>query len=62
MLVTLTLPLTHVKDEVKGVVAVTTPLTLVKNEVKYNRFTFTILLNGVRGESKYAMNYFYGLN
>ena len=40
MLVTLTLPLTHVKDEVKGVVAVTTPLTLVKNKVKYDRFTF----------------------
>ena len=40
MLVTLTLPLTHVKDEVKSVVAVTTPLILVKNEVKYERYTF----------------------
>ena len=46
MLVTLTLPLTHVKDEVKSVVAVTTPLILVKNEVKYDRYTFTTLLNG----------------
>ena len=46
MLVTLTLPLTHVKDEVKSVVAVTTPLTLVKNEVKCKRYTFTTLLNG----------------
>ena len=46
MLVTLTLPLTHVKDEVKWVVAVTTPLILVKNEVKYERHTFTTLLNG----------------
>ena len=46
MLVTLTLPLTHVKDEVKSVVAVTIPLILVKNEVKYNRYTFTTLLNG----------------
>ena len=59
MLVTLTLPLTHVKDEVKRVVAVTTPLILVKNEVKYDRYTFTTLLNGVKGESKYAMKYFY---
>ena len=40
MLVTLTLPLTHVKDEVKSVVAVTSPLILVKNEVKYERYTF----------------------
>lgn len=46
MLVTLTLPLTHVKDKVKSVVAVTTPLILVKNEVKYDRYTFTTLLNG----------------
>ena len=46
MLVTLTLPLTHVKDEVKSVVAGTTPLIVVKNEVKYNRYTFTTLLNG----------------
>ena len=46
MLVTLTLPLTHVKDEVKNVVAVTTPLILVKNEVKYDRYTFTTLSNG----------------
>ena len=46
MLVTLTLPLTHVKDEVKSVVAVTIPLILVKNEVKYDRYTFTTLLNG----------------
>ena len=46
MLVTLTLPLTHVKDEVKSVVAVTTPLILVKNEVKYERYTFPALLNG----------------
>ena len=46
MLVTLTLPLTHVKDEVKSVVAVTTPLIQVKNEVKYDRYTFTTLLNG----------------
>ena len=59
MLVTLTLPLTHVKDEVKSVVAVTTPLILIKNEVKYYRYTFTAFLNGVKGESKYAMNYFY---
>lgn len=46
MLVTLTLPLTHVKDKVKSVVAVTTPLILVKNGVKYDRYTFTTLLNG----------------
>ena len=46
MLVTLTLPLTHVKDEVKSVVAVTIPLILLKNEVKYDRYTFTTLLNG----------------
>ena len=46
MLVTLTLPLTHVKDEVRSVVAVTTPLILVKNEVKYDRYIFTTLLNG----------------
>ena len=52
MLVTLTLPLTHVKDEVKSVVAVTTTLILVKNEVKYERHTFTTLLNDVKGESK----------
>ena len=57
MLVTLTLPLTHVKDEVKSVVAVTTPLISVKNEVKYDRYTFTTLLNGFKGESKYAINY-----
>ena len=43
---TLTLPLTHVKDEARSVVAVTTPLILVKNEVKYDRYTFTTLLNG----------------
>ena len=35
MLVILTSPLTHVKDEVKGVVAVTTLLMFVKDEVKY---------------------------
>ena len=35
MLVIFTPPLTHVKDEVKGVVAVTTLLMLVKDEVKY---------------------------
>ena len=46
MLVTLTLPLTHVNDEVRTVVAVITPLILVKNEVKYDRYTFTTLLNG----------------
>ena len=46
MLVTLTLPLTHVKDEFKSVVAVTIPLIPVKNEVKYDRYTFTTLLNG----------------
>ena len=46
MLVTLTLPLTHVKDKVKSVVAVPTALILVKNEVKYDRYTFTTLLNG----------------
>ena len=40
MLVTLTLPLTHVKDEDKSVVAVTTPLILVKNEVKYDPLHF----------------------
>ena len=56
MLVTLTLPLTHVKDEVKSVEAGTTPLILVKNEVKYDRHTFTTLLNCVKDESKYAMN------
>ena len=33
MLVTLTSPLTRVKDEVKGVVAVTTLLMLVKDEL-----------------------------
>ena len=49
MLVTLTLPLTHVKDEVKRVVAETIPLILVKNEVKYDRYTFTTLLNGAEG-------------
>ena len=54
MLVTLTLPLTHVKDEVRSVVAVTTPWILVKNKVKYDRYTFTTLLNGFKGESKYA--------
>ena len=36
MLVTLTLPLTHVKDEVKSVVSCD----------KYERYTFTTLLNG----------------
>ena len=35
MLVTLTSPLTHVKDEVRGMVAVTTLLMLVKGEIKY---------------------------
>ena len=30
----------------KSVVAVTIPLILVKNEVKYDRYTFTTLLNG----------------
>ena len=59
MLVTLTFPLTHVKDEVKSVVAVTTSLMLIKIEVQYDRYTFTTLLNGVKGESKYAMNFFY---
>ena len=59
MLVTLTLPLTLVKDEVKSVVTVTTPLILVKNEVQYDRYTFATLLNGFKGESKYATNYFY---
>ena len=34
MLVTLTSPLTHVKDEVKGMVAVTTLLMLVKDELR----------------------------
>ena len=34
---------THVKDEVKSVVAVTTPLILVKNEVKYDRYKYTLL-------------------
>ena len=65
MLVTLTSPLTHVKDQVTGVVvAVTTLLMLVKDKVKYKYYTFTTLLNGVKGDSKYmyAMNYFYGLN
>ena len=57
MLVTLTLPLPHVKDEVKSVVAVTIPLIPVKNEVKYDRYTFTTLLKVLKGESKYAMNY-----
>ena len=32
--------MTHIKDEVKSVVAVTTPFILVKNEVKYERYTF----------------------
>ena len=64
MLVTLTSPLTHVKDQVTGVVAVTILLMLVKDEVKYEYYTFTTLLNGVKGDRKYmyAMNYFYGLN
>ena len=34
MLVTLTSPLTHVKDEVKGTVVVTTLLMLVKDELR----------------------------
>ena len=34
MLVTLTSPLTHVKDEDKGMVAVTTLLMLVKDELR----------------------------
>ena len=34
ILVTLTSPLTHVKDEVKGMVAVTTLLMLVKDELR----------------------------
>ena len=34
VLVTLTFPFTHVKDEVKSVVAVTTSLMLIKNEVR----------------------------
>ena len=34
MLVTLTSPLTHVKDEVKGMAAVTTLLMLVKDELR----------------------------
>ena len=34
------------RDEVKSVVAMTTPLILVKNEDKYDRYTFTTLLNG----------------
>ena len=64
MPVTLTSPLTHVKDEVRGVVVVTTLLMLVKDEVKYEHYTFSTLLNGVKGDSKYmyALNYFYGLN
>ena len=52
MLVNLTFPLTHVKDEVKSVVAVTTSLMLIRIEVQYDRYTFTTLLNGVKGESK----------
>ena len=53
MPVTLTLPLTHVKDEVRGVVAVTTLLMLVKDEVKYEHYTFSTVLNGVKGDGKY---------
>ena len=53
-LVTLTSPLTHVKDEAKGVVAVTILLTLVKDEVKYEHYSFTTLLNGIKADSKYA--------
>ena len=45
-MITFTLPLTHVKDVVRSGVAVTIPLILVKNEVKYDRYTFTTLLNG----------------
>lgn len=33
---------------------VTTPLMLVKDEVKYEHYTFTALLNDVKGDSKYA--------
>ena len=44
MLVTLALPLTHVRDEVKSVVAVNKSYILVKNEVKYHRYTFTTLV------------------
>ena len=54
-LVTLTSPLTHVKDEAKGVVTVTILLTLVKDEVKYEHYTFT-LSNCVKADSKYAKN------
>ena len=59
MLVILTLPFDARQDEVKSVVTVTTPLISVKNAVKNDRYTFTTLLNGFKGESKYAMNYFY---
>ena len=52
MLVTLTSPLTHVKDQVTCVVPVTTLLMLVKDEVKYGYYTFTTLLNGVTLMSK----------
>ena len=55
-LVTLTSPLTYVKDEAKGVVTVTILLTLVKDEVKYEHYTFTTLLNCVKADSKYAKN------
>ena len=37
-------------------------LMLVKNEVKSDLYTFTTLLNGVKCERKYAINYFYGSN
>ena len=56
MLITLTLPMTDVKDEVKSVMAVTTPLILVKNKVKYDRYTFTTLVNGVKGLQKPTPN------
>ena len=62
MLVTLISPLTHVKDEVISLVTVTTLLMLVADEVKYEHYTLKALLNGVKGDTKYAMKYFYDLN
>ena len=47
---------THVKDVGKGVLAVTILLRLVKVEVKYEHYTFTTLLNGVKADSKDAKN------
>ncbi|CAH3033482.1 unnamed protein product, partial [Porites lobata] len=54
MVLALTSPLTCVKDVAKYITSLRTPLTSVKS--KYDRYTFTTLLNGVKGESRYATN------